>query len=141
MTSVIEQNTHLITRYFEEVWNQGKLDVLDEIMSADYINHSPGMPNPPRGPEGLKPIVAAIRDAFPDLRYEIKNMVVSDDQVAIHTIMHGTHKGDFFGIAPTGKTIAVAQMQIERIEDGRIVEHWRVTDDLNFMKQLGQIAQ
>lgn len=134
-----EHNKTIINRYFEEVWNKGKLDVLDEIMSTNYINHSPGMPNPPRGPEGLKPIVTAIREAFPDLHYVIKNIVVTDDQVAIHVIMNGTHKGDFFGIAPTGKTIEVNQMQIERIKDGMMSEHWRVTDDLSLLKQLGQL--
>ncbi|MEN8237449.1 MAG: ester cyclase [Pseudomonadota bacterium] len=138
--SVMNENKIIVNRYFEEVWNQGKLDVLDEIVSVDYINHSPGMPNPPRGPEGIKPIVTAIREAFPDLKYVIENLVVSEDQVAIRTTMYGTHLGDFFGLAPTGKTIKVTQMQIERIDNGKIVEHWRVTDDLTMMRQLGQMT-
>lgn len=131
-------NEQLIIRYFEEVWNQGKLDVLDEIISADYINHNPGMANPVPGPEGLKPIIAGIRIAFPDLNYVIKNMVVSDSQVAVHTSMHGTHTGELFGLAPTHKVINVNQMQIERIANNKIVEHWRVTDDLTMLKQLGR---
>ena len=98
------------------------------------------MPNPIPGPEGLKPIVAGIRNAFPDLKYVIENMVVSGEQVAVHTTMHGTHTGDFFGLAPTGKSIKVSQMQIERIENNKIVEHWRVTDDISMLRQLGQIA-
>ena len=133
-----EENKILIKRYFEEVWNQGKLEVLDEIIDANYINHSPGMPNPERGPKGLKPIIAGIRKAFPDLRFEIKNMVVTDDQVAIHCIMYGTHKSDLFGMAPTGKLVKVNQMQIERIINGKIVEHWRQSDDLGMLQQLGQ---
>jgi|LakMenEpi03Aug12_release.lakeMendotaPanAssembly.Ray.scaffolds.fasta_scaffold641675_2 steroid delta-isomerase-like uncharacterized protein len=132
-------NERLIRRYFDEVWNQGKLNVLNEIISPDYINHNPGMPNPIPGPEGLKPIVAAIREAFPDLKYVIENIVVSDTQVAVHTIMHGTHQGDFLGIAPTNKVIRVNQMQIERIANNKIIEHWRVTDEYNLLKQLGQI--
>jgi len=134
---LINKNKILITRYFEEVWNQGKLDVLDEIIDANYINHSPGVPNPERGPVGLKPIIAGIRKAFPDLRFEIKNMIVTDEQVAIHCVMHGTHIGDFFGIAPTGKVVKVNQMQIERIVNGKIVEHWRQSDDLGMLQQLG----
>lgn len=133
-------NERIIKRYFEEVWNNGKLDVLDEIISPEYINHNPGIVNPPLGPEGLKPIVAAIRRAFPDLKYTIENMIVSDTQVAVHTTMHGTHTGDFFGIAPTNKTITVSQMQIERIVNNKIVEHWRVTDELTLLKQLDQIG-
>lgn len=136
---ILDHNRQTILRYFEEVWNQGKLDVLDELLSSDYINHSPGMPNPEPGPNGLKPIVSAIRTAFPDLKYVIKNMVVAEDYVAIHVLMTGTHTGDFFGIAPTGNKIEVFQMQIERFKDGKMVEHWRVTDDLSLMKQLGEI--
>lgn len=131
----------LIKRYFEEVWNKGKLEVLDEIIAPDYINNSPGMANPVPGPEGLKPIVAGIRQAFPDLKYVIENMVVSDAQVAVHTTMHGTHKGDFFGLAPTHKGIKVSQMQIERIANNKIVEHWRVTDELTMLRQLGQMER
>ena len=73
-------------------------------------------------------------------KYVIENMVVSDDQVAVQTTMHGTHTGDFFGIAPTRKVIQVSQMQIERIANHKIIEHWRVTDEHNLLKQLGQIG-
>jgi len=139
--SILDRNKAIIERYFYEVWNQGKLAILNELMSPDYINHSPGMPNPPPGPEGLKPIISSIRDAFPDLNYEIQNMVISEDQVAVYTIMYGTHKGNFFGLEPTGKTIEVPQMQIERIQDGKIIEHWRLTDELTMMRQLGQITE
>lgn len=132
-------NEQLIKRYFEEVWNNGELDVLDEIISSDYINHSPGMPNPAPGPEGLKPIVSDIRKAFPDLKYVIENIVVSDNQVAVHTTMYGTHTGNFFGIAPTNKKIKASQMQIERIANNKIIEHWRVTDELALLQQLNQI--
>lgn len=135
-----KDNEKLIKKYFEEVWNNGKLDVLNEIISPDYINHNPGMANPAPGPEGLKPIIEGIRKAFPDLKYVIENMVISDNQVAVHTTMHGTHTGDFFGMAPTNKTIKVSQMQIERIANNKIIEHWRVTDELTLLKQLGQIG-
>lgn len=132
-------NKDIINRYFEEVWNQGKIDVLDDILSKEYINHNPGFENPKPGPEGLKPIVIAIRKGFPDLKYIIKNIVATDDYVAVHVVMTGTHTGDFFGIPATGKKIEVNQMQFERISDGKMIEHWRVTDDLSMMKQLGQM--
>lgn len=79
----------------------------------------------------------AIRDGFPDLNYTIQNIVVAEDQVSVHVLMTGTHTGYLFGIPPTGKVVSVDQMQIERIVNGKIVEHWRVTDDLKMMKQLG----
>jgi predicted ester cyclase len=65
--------------------------------------------------------------------------VVTDEQAAIHCVMHGTHKSDLFGIAPTGKIVKVNQMQIERIVNGKIVEHWRQSDDLGMLQQLDKI--
>ena len=137
----ILENKNIIQRYFEEVWNCGKLEVLDDIIDPNYINHSPGAPNPLAGPEGLKPIIAAMRIGFPDLRFEIANIVVTETQVAVHCIMHGTHLGDLFGMAPTGKTVKVNQMQIEHIANGKIIEHWRQSDDLGLLKQLGKIKE
>lgn len=134
---VLEKNKALVTRYFEQAWNEGRLEVLDDIISSDYINHSPGFENPKPGPEGLKPIVSAIRQGFPDLKYIIKKLVVAEDHVAAHVVMTGTHTGEFFGIPATGKQIEVPQMQIERIVNGKIREHWRVTDDFSMIKQLG----
>ncbi len=139
--SAIEQNKRLVTRYFDEVWNQGKLEVLNELIAPNYINHSPGAPNPKPGPEGLKPIVEAIRKGIPDVKYTIQDMVVAPDKVAVRVVMTGTHTGDFFGIAPTGKRVTVNQFQIERIENGKIVEHWRQTDDLGMMRQLGLLPE
>lgn len=137
--NIVNRNREVVTRYFEEAWNNGNLEVLDQIISSEYINHNPGFENPAPGPEGLKPIVYAIRKGFPDLKYIIKGMVADKDQVAVHVVMTGTHTGDFFGIPATGKNINVNQMQIERVVDGKIVEHWRVTDDLSLMRQLGQV--
>lgn len=135
----IHRNEQIIRRYFDEVWNLGKLEVLDEIMDLSYINHSPGMPDPVPGPEGLKPIIAGMRQAFPNLHFSIENIIVTEEQVAIHCTMRGTHTGNLFGLAATGKKVIVNQMQIERIQNGKIIEHWRQSDDLGLMKQLGQL--
>jgi steroid delta-isomerase-like uncharacterized protein len=131
----------LARRYFEEVWNQGKVDVLDELLAPDYINHTPSAGRPPKGPDGLKPIVLAIRRAFPDLHFTIEDVIVTPEAVAIRTTMTGTHEGDLFGIPPTHRKVSVMQLQIERIKNGRIVEHWRVTDELSLMRQLGVVPQ
>src|SRR5512141_1890195 len=123
-----EQSCHIVTRYFEEVWNEGKVDVLDQIMSPDYINHSPSLPDPRPGPADLKPIVLAMRDGIADLHYEILDMVATADKVAIHLRVTGTHTGPLFGIPATGRKIDVHQMQIEWIRGGKIWQHWRITD-------------
>lgn len=134
-----QQSRQLIFRYFDEVWNQGRLEVLDEIIASDYVNHSPSVPNPRPGPDDLKPIVRAMRAGIPDLHYQILDTVVTADKVAIHLRVTGTHSGDLFGMAPTGRAIDVRQMQIEWIQNGRIWQHWRVTDELALMRQLGVV--
>lgn len=134
-----EQNKEMVRTYFNEVWNKGKVSVLDTLLSSDYTNHTPSTPNPPRGPNGLKPIVLAIRQAFPDLHYEIKDLIATKDRVVARVVMSGTQTGPLFGIPPTGKHIEVNQINIEAIEQGRIKDHWRVTDELTLMKQIGQV--
>lgn len=137
--SATERNRELGRRYFEEVWNQGKVAALDELLAPEYVNHTPSTPNPPPGPVGLKPIVLGMRTAFPDLHYTIEDVVATDDAVVMRVRMTGTHRGDLFGLAPTGKAVSVEQINIEHIRDGRIVEHWRITDELALMKQLGVV--
>jgi len=136
-STVPEQNKKIVQRYYTEVWNQGKLDVLDSLLDKRYINHTPSTPNPPLGPDGLKPIVAAIRKAFPDLHYEIKDIVVNDSMAVVRMVMTGTQLDSLFDLPATGRKIRVNQINIEKIRNGQIVEHWRVTDELTLMKQLG----
>jgi steroid delta-isomerase-like uncharacterized protein len=136
-SSAADHNAAIALRYFEDVWNRGDLDVLDELLTPDYVNHTPSAPNPAPGPQGLKPIVRAIREAFPDLHYEIADVIATPDSVVMRVVMTGTHRGDLFGLAATGRRVRVDQINIERIENGRIAEHWRVTDELSLMRQLG----
>jgi steroid delta-isomerase-like uncharacterized protein len=132
-----EEHARTVRRYFDEVWSQGRLEVLDEILASNYVNHTPSTPNPPPGPGGLKPIVAAFREAFPDLRFTIQDMVVEGERVAIRVRMEGTHDGALFGIPATHRRVRVDQINIELFRGGRIVEHWRVTDEQGLMRQLG----
>lgn len=133
------RNRKIVETYFNEVWNKGRVDVLDALLTSDYINHTPSTPDPPRGPGGLKPIVEGIRAGFPDLHYEIVDLIITHDRVVARVVMTGTHTGTLFGIPPTGKRVNVNQINIEQIVNGKIAEHWRVTDELTMMKQLGVI--
>lgn len=126
-----------ILRYFNEVWNAGRLDVLDELLTPDYLNHHPSTPDPERGPAGLKPIVAAMRAGVPDLHYDILDLVDDGERVAVYLQVTGTHSGELFGMPASGRAFNVRQMQIERFEGGRIAEHWRLTDELSLLRQLG----
>lgn len=130
------QHNESVRRYFE-AWNTGRLEIFDELLAADYVNHTPSLPGRP-GKEGLKYIAAAIRSGFPDIHYEIIHIVAQDDLVAVHTRVTGTNTGELFGSAPTGKRIEVDQMQFERFKDGKIVEHWRITDEKLMQDQLAK---
>ena len=132
-------NRRLVERYFGEVWSGGDLDALDELLDPAYVNHTPSTPDPAPGPAGLKPIVRAFRVAFPDLQYAIEDVIATPEHVVARVTMTGTHRGPLFGLAPTGRRVSVAQINIERIRDGRIVEHWRVTDELSLLRQLGVV--
>jgi ketosteroid isomerase-like protein len=126
----------VVTRYFEEAWNLGHVDVLDELLTEDYLNHSPSIPNPRPGPADLKPIIRAMRKGITDLHYEILDMVVTSEKVAVFVRLTGRHTGPLFGMAPTGRAINVRQMQIEWLRDGRIWQHWRITDERTLLQQL-----
>ncbi|WP_437815359.1 ester cyclase [Sorangium sp. So ce1078] len=129
----------VVRRYFDEVWSQGRLEVLDELLAPGYVNHTPSTPDPPPGPGGLKPIVAAFRVAFPDLHFTIEDLFVKGDRVAVRVRMEGTQDGPLFGIAATHRRVSVEQINIELFRGGKIVEHWRVTDELGLMRQLGVV--
>ena len=132
-----DPKTTVIHRYFEDLFNHGRLEVLPELLHPDYVNHSPGSSDLPRGRDGVGIVVQALRRGLPDLRYEIDDMIVGADAVAVRTTLSGTHSGELFGMQPTGKAIQVAQMTFERFRDGRIVAHHRLTDDLGMLRQLG----
>ena len=135
----LEENKAVLRRYFEEVWNQGRLELLDELVAPSYENHDPAVPGLPRGPEGLTPIIAGFRAAFPDLHVTIDDQIAEGDKVVTRYTMRGTHQGAFMGLPPTGKHMAVSGIQIERVVQGQIVEHWRKSDDLGMMQQLGAL--
>jgi steroid delta-isomerase-like uncharacterized protein len=129
--------TRVIARYFDEVWNQGRVEVLDELLTPDYVNHSPSIPNPRPGPADLKPIVREMRAGVPDLRYELLDLVIDGDKVAVFLRVTGTHAGRLFGMPASGRPFDIRQMQIEWLRDGRICQHWRITDELALLRQLG----
>jgi steroid delta-isomerase-like uncharacterized protein len=137
VAAMSQHNRRVIERYFHELFNQGRVELVDELLHPDYVNHSPGSGDLPRGREGVSIVVGALRRGFPDLHYQIEDLVVAEDAVAARTTLTGTHRGDLFGMPATGRAVRVAQMTIERFRDGRIVAHHRLTDDLSMLRQLG----
>ncbi|MBA2393989.1 MAG: ester cyclase [Ktedonobacteraceae bacterium] len=132
-----EENKAIVRQTWEDLFNQGKLSTADELISSTFTNHA--APGAPPGPGSFKQLVMMYRSAFPDVQFEIEDLLCDGDKVVIRNSFHGTHKGTFMGIAPTGNHISQEQIHIVRVAGGQIVEHWAVRDDLSLMRQLGVV--
>ena len=130
-----EQNIATQQRMGEAV-NSGNLDILDEIMAPDVLDHDPA-PEQGGGPQGFKDFFTMMRSAFPDLSIEVEHLVADDDNVAFAYVISGTQDGEFQGIAATGKKIRVRGMQISKLQNGLITERWGSSDELGILQQLG----
>ena len=124
------------TKRFGEIVNTGELDAFPEVVAQGCVDNDPA-PDQGPGPEGFKTFFTGMRVAFPDLKVEPQTVVAEGDQVAFAYEITGTHKGDFNGLAATGKPIKVRGMQIGRFEDGKMVERWGSSDELGILKQIG----
>ncbi|MGD0659796.1 MAG: ester cyclase [Syntrophorhabdales bacterium] len=133
-----EQNKATLRRTYEEVLNKGNFAVLNECMAPNYVAHGPGGLEL-KGPEAFGQYIATFRTAFPDLRVTVENMVAEGDYVAHRFSFIGMHRGDFGGIAPTGKRVTVTCNVVSRFTAGKEVEAWEEFDTLGFMQQLGVI--
>jgi predicted ester cyclase len=130
-----------IARRELEMYSTGALDVADEIIAGNYVGHDPAQPEPLRGPEGVKQSAQGYRAAFPDLTVTVERQVAEGDLVVTHWRARGTHQGELFGIAPTGRQATITGISIARITGGKIVEDWTVWDTYGLLVQLGAIPQ
>jgi steroid delta-isomerase-like uncharacterized protein len=132
--------TGLIKRFWDEVIAGGDLSLIDELTTDDMVDHEEGLPGQPPGREGVKFFVNAMREAFPDIKPKSVEPTLADgDLEAARTIVTGTHKGALMGVAATDKTVEFESVDIIRVEDGKVVEHWGVTDVMSLMQQLGAV--
>ena len=133
-----EENKAKVRRMIEEVWNKGDLAVVDELVPPNYVYHFPGREEI-KGPNGLKQFATMLRTAFPDFHITIDDMVAEGDEVACRYTYQGTHKGEFLGIAPTGKQFKATGIMISHIERGKEVEVWESIDRIGMLQQIGII--
>ena len=131
---MLEQNKAIVRRYRQEIANEGKLDLVDEIFAATFMMNSQEMT-----PENFKQFIQMWRIAFPDLEYTLEDLIAEGDRVVERWTCRGTHEGALFGIPPTGKQITSTGILIHRIVDGKIVEFVEVADGLGLMQQLGVV--
>ena len=131
-----ESNKALVRRLADEVQNRGNIAAVDEIAAPTFVNHS-APPGVPSDREGVKQLTLLFRTAFPNGRMIIEDMIAEGDRVATRKTFRGTHQGAFIGLPPTGKPVAIGLIDIVRVVDGRVVEHWNAVDNLGLLQQLG----
>jgi steroid delta-isomerase-like uncharacterized protein len=132
-----EENKAIAARFYE-VYNEGNIGLIDEIFSPDFVGRDPNDPSQERrGPGGVKRTVAAFREAFPDLVGTLEDQTAEGEKVVNRYTGRGTHRGEFLGVAPTGREVELSGVTIFRLKEGKIVEGWDFYDGLGVLRQLG----
>jgi steroid delta-isomerase-like uncharacterized protein len=134
-----EENKALFRRMFEGAINQGNMDLIDELVAPDVVEHEGLPPGVPAGREGVKMMFTMFRGAFPDLNATIDDVIAEGDKVVARSTWSGTHQGEFMGIPATGKRVSFGVIDIMRFADGVVVEHWGQMDNLGMLQQLGVV--
>jgi steroid delta-isomerase-like uncharacterized protein len=132
------ENLAVIGRFIEEVINQGRLDAADEIVEENFIELDP-LPGQRQGREGLKEVIGMMRAAFPDIHWVSDETIAAGDKVVTRFTWTGTHRGPFFGIPATGRSVTVKGVVIDRLSGGRMADSRILMDTLGMMQQLGVV--
>lgn len=135
------ENRALFERYFDEVANKDNLDLADEIFAQDYLHHDPANPDPRpmTGSQAVKDHLTSLKGAFPDLVFDIDDIVTEGDGIVVRWTARGTNTGDYFGMPATGKPIEITGMNTWVTRDGKAIEGWVNRDDMGLLQQLGVI--
>jgi len=129
----------LVMYRFLEFINTASEILAQELISPNAVFHVPGRTEPMRGPAGYLAIIGMMRGGFPDIQWTLEEMVAEGDKVAARFTMRGTHRGTFFGVPPTGKTISVQAINIYRLSGGQFVEEHGQPDMLGLLQQIGAV--
>ena len=135
----LDENKQIVRRLVREAQEQGRLDVIDELLSDDFVDHTP-LEGLPGTREGVRMLFAALRIAFPDLRVDISEQIAEEEKVVTRKTFSGTHGGPFLGVPATGAPVRFEVIDILTLRDRRICEHRVVVDKLGLLRQLGAVA-
>src|SRR5215475_6106436 len=133
-----EQNKALVRRWFDEVWNKGRAEAIDEMFAKDGIAHGLS-DNPVKGPDGFRPFFQNFRTAFPDINIAIDHLISEGDLVMARCLVRGVHTGSGIGLDATQKPVSFSGMTICRVKDNKIVESWNNFDFLTMFQQLDAV--
>lgn len=131
----VEENKAVVRRMLDEVFGQGKLEVIDDLVGPEHIRHTATRDT--RGSEPLRQLVEWFRAFLPDVTVEIHNLIGEGDYVAAYFTFHGTDEGGYRDRPPSGQRVAYQGCDIFRFEEGRIAERWGVVDTLSLLYQIG----
>ena len=135
-SSLVDAAKAVVRRNTEEVQGGGNFDVFDELFADDFVDHTP-QPNSGTDKESVRILYRRLRAAFPDFHADIHWQIADGELVTTYKTYHRTHKGTFLGVAPTGLTIQFETVDVMRVHQGRITEHWGVANLFSLMQQLG----
>lgn len=134
------ENKEFFRRYIEVIFNEGRHDLLPDYVASDAVDHDP-LPGTESMPilEGLATFLEMRRQAFPDFKYTIEDVLAEGDKVFGRLTMHGTHTGAFLGIPASGVGAEMKVMTLVRLQDGKVQEHWGRPDMMSLLRQIGAI--
>lgn len=130
-----ETNKALVLRLIDEAQSNGRLDVVDELLADDFVDHTP-LPGVPPTRDGVKMLFGYLRSAFPDLQVHVQEQIAEGEKVATRKVFEGTHRGEFLGVAPTGRIISFEVIDILTFRAGKIAEHRVILDQAALQRQL-----
>ena len=128
-------NKRLVRRFYKEVYGDWNMALVPEMVSPRFISHD-WPEGGPTGPQGFELFYSAIRAALPDARYEVDDLIAEGDKVVVRWRLLGTHQGDFRGIAPSGQKIELKGIAIYRVDNGKLMERWVVTDLYGVLEEM-----
>ena len=133
----VESNKATMRRFYQEIGNQGNMDLVDEIVAEDFVDHGgfPGLPH--EGREAIRALFGASHTGFTGFHMTVDDMFGEGEEVVARIRVSGTHTGEFGGIPPTNKSIEVNAIDIFEFRDGEITQSWAVADRAGMMQQLG----
>ena len=134
-----EANKVVIRRLFEDVFNRGDVDVIDEIVAEEVIGHDATSNEPKHGRASVKQVAILFRTAFPGAYYPLADLIAEDDKVVARWGLQGIHQAEFMNVAPTQRAVKVTGIVIYRLAEQKIVEYWGNFDTLGLMRQLGAL--
>lgn len=134
-----ENNKAIVRRFYEEVMNNGRVELLDELMDEDFDDHGEALFGSPQGREVIKQGIIATHSILPNLHVTIEDMIAEGDMVGVRGTMRCTHQGEWLGVTPTGNELTWKGIAMFRFSNGRLMQRWFNSDGLTIMQQLGLV--